>query len=171
MYHKHLKNFIPLNHSSADILQKPMTEKTRVGWFLDFVVITFVITSASSLFENFQNQRTSGSGWFFEKIQKTGRICERTSNDPTIQGRFFDQFFGLWRNRGTMSKSVLWGYKNHWSRVYEWWLVLSKKKSAQHWKKPPCYLYTRGVPSPNYLMPITSNHGTSIGFLVIVVVW
>jgi hypothetical protein len=35
-----------------------------------------------------------------------------------------------------MSKSVLWGYKNHWSRVYEWWFVLSKKKSAQHWKNP-----------------------------------
>jgi hypothetical protein len=67
-----------------------MTEKSRVGWFLDFVVITFVITSASSFFE-----RTSGSGWFFEKIQKTGRVCERTSYDPTIQGRFFDQFSGL----------------------------------------------------------------------------
>ncbi len=131
MYHKHLKNFIPLNHSSANILRKPMTEKSRVGWFLDFVVITFVITSASSFFE-----RTSGSGWFFEKIQKTGRVCERTSYDPTIQGRFFDQFSGLWKNHGTLSKSVLWGYKNHWSRVYEWWLVLSKKKSAQHWKNP-----------------------------------
>jgi hypothetical protein len=71
-----------------------MTAKTSVGWFLDFVR-TFVITSTSSFVKISRIKEPLVIGGFMKKFKKTGRICERTSKDPTIQGRLFDQFFGL----------------------------------------------------------------------------
>ncbi len=69
MYNKHLKNFIPLNHSSADILQKPMTEKTSVGWFLDFDR-TFVITSTSSFLKISRIEEPLVLGGFLKEFKK-----------------------------------------------------------------------------------------------------
>jgi hypothetical protein len=93
-----------LNHSSADILQKPMTEKTSLGWFLDFFR-TFIITSTSSFLKISRIKEPLILGGFLKKLKKLAGFVKEPAKtqgfrvDSLTSSLVFEETVALCQNQ------------------------------------------------------------------------